>query len=264
MNRQDIIHQIRQKQTCLCVGLDSDIQKIPAHLKSGKDALLTFNRHIIDATKELCVAYKINTAFYECLGPAGWEIMQETLQYIPDEHFVIADAKRGDIGNTSAMYARAFFETMDFDAVTVSPYMGSDSIQPFLEFKNKFTIILALTSNAGSADFEQLRTDDGFVYERVLKTTSGWGSTDSIMYVAGATKASALADIRRIVPEHFFLIPGVGAQGGSLDEVLQYGAIKGETGLLVNSSRQVIYASQGEDFAEKAAEEARKFVGKIA
>lgn len=264
MNRQHIIEQIRKKQTCLCVGLDSDVQKLPLHLKEEKEALLTFNRAIIDATKDLCVSYKINTAFYECLGAAGWEIMQETLNYIPDEHFVIADAKRGDIGNTSTMYARAFFETMDFDAVTVSPYMGSDSIQPFLAFKNKFTIILALTSNAGSADFEQLRTDNGYVYERVLKTTSGWGSADNIMYVAGATKASALTDIRRIVPEHFLLIPGVGAQGGSMDEVLQYGAIKGDTGLLVNSSRQIIYASQGEDFALKAAEEARKFIGKIA
>ncbi len=264
MNRQHIIEQIRKKQTCLCVGLDSDVQKLPLHLKEEKEALLTFNRAIIDATKDLCVSYKINTAFYECLGAAGWEIMQETLNYIPDEHFVIADAKRGDIGNTSTMYARAFFETMDFDAVTVSPYMGSDSIQPFLAFKNKFTIILALTSNAGSADFEQLRTDNGYVYERVLKTTSGWGTADNIMYVAGATKASALTDIRRIVPEHFLLIPGVGAQGGSMDEVLQYGAIKGDTGLLVNSSRQIIYASQGEDFALKAAEEARKFIGKIA
>lgn len=264
MNRQHIIEQIRKKQTCLCVGLDSDVQKLPLHLREEKEALLTFNRAIIDATKDLCVSYKINTAFYECLGAAGWEIMQETLNNIPDEHFVIADAKRGDIGNTSTMYARAFFETMDFDAVTVSPYMGSDSIQPFLAFKNKFTIILALTSNAGSADFEQLRTDNGYVYERVLKTTSGWGTADNIMYVAGATKASALTDIRRIVPEHFLLIPGVGAQGGSMDEVLQYGAIKGDTGLLVNSSRQIIYASQGEDFALKAAEEARKFIGKIA
>jgi orotidine-5'-phosphate decarboxylase len=263
MNRKHIIDEIRRKQTCLCVGLDTDIAKLPAHLKGKSDGILSFNQQIIEATKDLCVAYKINTAFYECLGAKGWEFMQETLRMIPEEHFTIADAKRGDIGNTSSMYAKAFFEEMDFDAITVSPYMGSDSIRPFLEFKNKFTIILGLTSNEGSADFEQLPTPQGWLYEAVMKTSSSWGTPENIMYVVGATKAIMLQEIRKILPDHFLLIPGVGAQGGSLEEVLKYGAIKEETGLLINSSRQILYASQGEDFGEKAKEEALKFVGKV-
>ncbi len=263
MTRKEIADQIQQKKTCLCVGLDTDMNKLPLHLKDRKDGMVLFNKQIIDATKDLCVAYKINTAFYECLGSKGWDIMEETLNYIPENIFTIADAKRGDIGNTSAMYAKAFFEQLNFDAITVSPYMGSDSIKPFLEFKNKFTIVLALTSNAGSADFEQQSFGEEFLYEKVLRTSQNWGSTENIMYVVGATKAEALLKIREIVPNHFLLIPGVGAQGGGMEEVLKYGAIKNDIGLLVNSSRQILYASSGEDFAEKAAIETRTFLGMI-
>ena len=259
MTRTEIIHQIQKKKSCLCVGLDTDAAKIPLQFRDKPNGILEFNRQIIEATKDLCVAYKINTAFYECLGAKGWEIMEETLRLIPKEIFTIADAKRGDIGNTSSMYARAFFENLDFDAITVSPYMGSDSIKPFLEFKDKFTIILALTSNPGSADFEQQKTGDEYLYEKVLRTSSSWGSAENIMYVIGATKAEALTAIRKIVPGHFLLIPGVGAQGGKLEDVIQYGSIKDEIGLLVNSSRQIIYASNGEDFAEKARMEALKY-----
>ncbi len=263
MLRNQIIDRIQKNKTCLCVGLDTDASKLPLHLQGKPDAILEFNKQIIEATSDYCVAYKINTAFYECLGARGWEIMKETLRYIPKGIFTIADAKRGDIGNTSAMYAKAFFDQMDFDAVTVSPYMGSDSIKPFLEFKNKFTIVLALTSNAGSADFEQQKIGPDYLYERVLRTSKEWGTTENMMYVVGATKAEALLKIREIVPHHFLLIPGVGAQGGNLEEVIKYGAIKNEVGLLVNSSRQILYASDGEDFAEKAKEEAMKFQGII-
>jgi orotidine-5'-phosphate decarboxylase len=263
MTRDELKGSIKAKQSCLCVGLDTDVQKLPVHLKDKPNGILEFNKSIIQATKDHCVAYKINSAFYECLGAKGWELMEETLSFIPNKHFKIADAKRGDIGNTSTMYAKAFFERMNFDAITVSPYMGSDSIRPFLEFKNKFTIILALTSNEGSADFEQLKSGENYIYEHVLHKTQAWGSPENIMYVVGATKAKELESIRKIAPEHFLLIPGVGAQGGSLDEVIQYGGIPGETGLLVNSSRQILYASNGEDFALKAAEEAAKFKGKI-
>jgi orotidine-5'-phosphate decarboxylase len=262
MNRDELIGSIHAKTTCLCVGLDTDINKIPQHFRSRPNGLIEFNKAIIDVTKDCCIAYKINTAFYECLGAKGWEMMEETLSFIPNKHFKIADAKRGDIGNTSSMYAKAFFERMNFDAITVSPYMGSDSIKPFLEFKNKFTIVLALTSNEGSSDFEQLRSGDKFLYEHVLSKTQSWGTEDNLMYVVGATKARELENIRKIVPKHFLLIPGVGAQGGSLDEVLQYGAVPNETALLVNSSRQILYASGGEDFAVKAREEALKFKGK--
>ncbi len=263
MSRNKLIADIQEKRTCLCVGLDTDLAKIPTHLKGRPDAILEFNKAIIDATADCCVAYKINTAFYECLGAKGWDLMEATLAYIPKNIFTIADAKRGDIGNTSTMYAKAFFETLSFDAITVSPYMGSDSVKPFLEYTNKTTIVLALTSNAGSIDFEQLKTGDEFVYEKVLKTSKEWGTPDNMMYVVGATKASSLAQIRAIVPEHFLLIPGVGAQGGDIDEVLKYGGIPGQTGLLVNSSRQILYASSGEDFAEKARAEALKLLGKI-
>lgn len=263
MSRNKLIADIQEKRTCLCVGLDTDLAKIPTHLKGRPNAILEFNKAIIDATADCCVSYKINTAFYECLGAKGWDLMEATLAYIPKNIFTIADAKRGDIGNTSTMYAKAFFETLSFDAITVSPYMGSDSVKPFLEYKDKTTIILALTSNAGSIDFEQLKTGDEFVYEKVLKTSKEWGTPDNMMYVVGATKAPSLAQIRAIVPEHFLLIPGVGAQGGDIDEVLKYGGIPGQTGLLVNSSRQILYASSGEDFAEKARAEALKLLGKI-
>lgn len=263
MSRNKLIADIQEKRTCLCVGLDTDLAKIPTHLKGRPNAILEFNKAIIDATADCCVAYKINTAFYECLGAKGWDLMEATLAYIPKNIFTIADAKRGDIGNTSTMYAKAFFETLSFDAITVSPYMGSDSVKPFLEYKDKTTIILALTSNVGSIDFEQLKTGDDFVYEKVLQTSKEWGTPDNMMYVVGATKASSLSQIRAIVPEHFLLIPGVGAQGGDIDEVLKYGGIPGQTGLLVNSSRQILYASSGEDFAEKARAEALKLLGKI-
>jgi orotidine-5'-phosphate decarboxylase len=263
MTRKDIINQIQAKKTCLCVGLDTDATKLPLHLINRPNGILEFNRQIINATKDLCIAYKINTAFYESLGAKGWEIMEETLDCIPENIFTIADAKRGDIGNTSTMYARAFFEQLDFDSITVSPYMGSDSIKPFLEFKDKFTIVLALTSNPGSTDFEQQKIGSEYLYEKVLRTTQGWGSPENMMYVVGATKAEALADIRKIVPDHFLLIPGVGAQGGNMNDVLKYGAIKQDTGLLVNSSRQILYASNGEDFMEKARNEAMKFLGAI-
>lgn len=261
MKYSEIANQIAQKNTCLCVGLDTDIHKLPHHLRGRKDGMILFNKTIIDATKDLCVAYKINTAFYECLGAEGWEIMAETLSYIPANCFTIADAKRGDIGNTSTMYAKAFFDKMNFDAITVSPYMGSDSIKPFLEFPDKFTIVLALTSNAGSVDFEQQKVGKDFLFESVLKTSMQWGSHENMMYVVGATKAEALSSIREIVPNHFLLIPGVGAQGGSLEEVLKYGAIKQYHGLLVNSSRQILYASSEEDYLECAVTEAKKFAG---
>jgi orotidine-5'-phosphate decarboxylase len=263
MTAKEISEQIREKKTCLCVGLDTDLAKLPQHLKRKPNAILEFNKEIIASTRDLCVAYKINTAFYECLGARGWEIMEETLSYIPHNVFKIADAKRGDIGNTSSMYAKAFFGQMNFDAITVSPYMGSDSVKPFLEHTDKFTIILALTSNPGSADFEQQKTGDQFLYEKVLATSQQWGTPENIMYVIGATKAEALAEIRKIVPSHFLLIPGVGAQGGKIEDVLKYGAIPNDIGLLVNSSRQILYASGEENFAEAARKEAMTFQGKI-
>jgi len=261
MKYQEIASEITKKKTTLCVGLDTDVLKLPLHLQGRPEGVLEFNKKIIDATHDICVAYKINTAFYECLGAKGWEIMEETLAYIPSGIFTIADAKRGDIGNTSTMYARAFFDQLNFDAITVSPYMGSDSIKPFLEFKNKFTIVLALTSNAGSADFEQQKIGASDLYELVLNTSKTWGTHENMMYVVGATKAEALLKIREIVPKHFLLIPGVGAQGGSLYDVLKFGSVPDVTGLLVNSSRQILYASSGEDFAVQARLEASKFIG---
>jgi orotidine-5'-phosphate decarboxylase len=251
MTKQQLIQQIKQKKSYLCVGLDTDFDKIPKHLQSHTDAVFEFNKQIIDATKDLCVAYKINTAFYEVLGSKGWDIMERTANYIPKEHFTIADAKRGDIGNTSTQYAKAFFETLNFDAITVAPYMGEDSVRPFLEFDNKWAIVLGLTSNTGSKDFEQQKVGNHFLYEEVLKTVSTWGTDNNLMFVIGATKASLLADIRTIIPDHFLLVPGIGFQGGSLREVTKYGLNK-DCGLLVNASRAIIYASEKEDFAIEA------------
>lgn len=253
MNRTQLVDHILQKKTYLCVGLDTDITKIPKHLQSLPDAVFRFNKAIIDATKEYCVSYKINTAFYESQGLKGWEAMEQTVNYIPSTHFKIADAKRGDIGNTSSQYAKTFFETLHFDAVTVTPYMGEDSVRPFLEYVNKWTIVLGLTSNAGSNDFQQLQVGDTgkHVYEKVLEKTASWGTPSNLMFVVGATKASDLAHIRSIIPDHFLLVPGVGAQGGSLAEVSKYGCNK-DCGLLVNASRAIIFASDKEDFSEQA------------
>jgi orotidine-5'-phosphate decarboxylase len=251
MNREQLIQQIKEKRSYLCVGLDTDIQKIPSHLKSTSEAVFEFNKQIIDATKDLCVAYKINTAFYEAFGAKGWIAMQKTVDYIPSTHFKIADAKRGDIGNTSNQYAKAFFETIPFDAVTVAPYMGSDSVKPFLDYKDKWAIVLGLTSNDGSKDFEQLRLKGNYLFEEVIQKTSGWGTEENLMFVVGATKAADISSIRKIIPNHFLLIPGVGAQGGNLAEVSKHGLNK-DCGLLVNASRAIIYAGNKENFAEEA------------
>jgi orotidine-5'-phosphate decarboxylase len=258
MTRQYLTEQIRSKQTYLCVGLDTDPARIPPHLLSHPDPIFEFNRQIIDATREFCVSYKVNTAFYEALGARGWQSMEKTVRHIPATHFRIADAKRGDIGNTSTHYAKAFFETLPFDAITVAPYMGEDSVRPFLEYKDKWTIVLGLTSNAGAADFELQRTGDEYLYEKVLRTASAWGTPDNLMFVIGATNTDRLADIRRLTPHHFYLVPGVGAQGGSMKQVSEK-AMNAEVGLLVNVSRAIIYASGGEDFAERAALEASRY-----
>lgn len=259
MNSQQLFGQIRKKQSYLCIGLDTDLEKIPAHLRSLPDPVFEFNKQIIDATHEFCVAYKPNIAFYEALGPKGWESLQKTLEYIPDDIFTIADAKRGDIGNTSTLYAKAFFEQMDFDSVTVAPYMGEDSVKPFLKFKDKWVILLAHTSNPGASDFQLMesRVTGRKLYEEVILKSKEWGSTDQLMYVVGATQAEKVESIRALVPDHFFLVPGVGAQGGDLELVSKYGMNK-QCGLLVNSARAIIYASSGTDFARKAEEEARK------
>lgn len=261
MNRQEIIEQIRKKKSFLSIGLDTDINKIPKHLLKFEDPVLEFNKQIIDATKDFCISYKINTAFYESRGLKGWKSLIETFKYLPKDTFSIADAKRGDIGNTSAMYAQAFFDeqssAMDFDAVTVAPYMGSDSVTPFLKYKNKWVILLALTSNEGATDFQFIGDEDGYLFERVIKKSQEWASNQEMMYVVGATRGEAFIDIRRIAPDHFLLVPGVGAQGGSLADVCKYGLNK-DCGLIVNSSRAIIYASSGEDFADKAKEEAEK------
>lgn len=255
MTRQQLVEQIQKKKSYLCVGLDTDITKIPQHLLKEQDPVFAFNKAIIDATKDLCVGYKINTAFYEALGLKGWEAMEKTVRYIGDEHFKIADAKRGDIGNTSDQYAKAFFETLPFDSVTVAPYMGKDSVQPFLQHAGKWAIVLGLTSNAGAADFELQQAGEGLLYEKVLATVSQWGTPDNLMFVIGATQANEFENIRKIVPDHFFLVPGVGAQGGSLKEISEK-AMNKDCGILVNSSRAIIYASGKEDFAEKAREAA--------
>jgi len=258
MTREEIFQQIQKKKSFLCVGLDTDIKKIPSHLLKEKDPIFEFNRQIIEETHEYAVAYKPNIAFYEALGSKGWDSLEKTLEIIPSEIFTISDAKRGDIGNTSSLYARAFFDNMNFDSVTVAPYMGKDSVSPFLEFEGKWAIVLALTSNEGSSDFQQLSlANDTHLYEEVLKVSQTWGTPDNLMYVVGATKAKALADIRKIVPEHFLLVPGVGAQGGSLEEVAQYG-MNSKCGLLVNSSRGIIYADNSKDFAKVAKTQAKE------
>lgn len=261
MTKQELIDNIRRKKSFLCVGLDTDVNKISEHLfDETDDAIFEFNKRIIDATADHCVAYKPNLAFYESIGLEGWDILERTVEYIRtnySDQFIIADAKRGDIGNTSAMYARTFFGNMDFDAVTVAPYMGEDSVSPFLTYENKWAIVLALTSNKGAFDFQFMEQDGEKLFEKVLKTSKTWGSDENMMYVVGATKAEMLGDIRKIIPTHFLLVPGVGAQGGSLQEVAKYG-LTDDCGLLVNSSRQIIYASSEADFAEKAREEALK------
>ncbi|WP_029277144.1 orotidine-5'-phosphate decarboxylase [Pedobacter borealis] len=261
MTKQQLFEQIQKKRSFLCVGLDSSLDKIPKHLLRYENPILEFNKQIIDATKDLCVAYKPNTAFYECYGKKGWETLIETWKYIPQDIFSIADAKRGDIGNTSAMYAETFFNAassdMSFDSVTVAPYMGSDSVTPFLTFKDKWVILLALTSNAGHADFQLQEIGEDKLFEKVLKTSQTWATDEQMMYVVGATRGAAFGDVRKLAPNHFLLVPGVGAQGGDLNEVCKYG-LNSQCGLLINSSRGIIYASQGEDFAEKAREEALK------
>jgi orotidine-5'-phosphate decarboxylase len=251
MNKHFLVQQIQQKKSYLCVGLDTDFTKIPEHLKQHPNAIVAFNKAIIDATKDHCVSYKINTAFYEAMGLKGWQAMEETLHHIPSTHFKIADAKRGDIGNTSSQYAKAFFETLPFDAITVAPYMGEDSVKPFLEYENKFTIVLGLTSNKGAKDFELQKMGEQLLYEKVLATVASWGTPNNLMFVVGATQASELLNIRKIVPEHFLLVPGVGFQGGSLKEVSEFGLTK-EGGLLVNASRAIIYASGKENYADDA------------
>lgn len=256
MNRKELIAQIKKKKSFLCVGLDTDITKIPDHFKQLDDPIFEFNKVIIDATKDLCVAYKPNIAFYECYGTKGWEALQKTLDYIPNDIFTIADAKRGDIGNTSKMYASAFFETMNFDSITVAPYMGEDSVTPFLTFKNKWVILLALTSNKGADDF-QFFGEEKRLFEKVLEQSQQWGNEENLMYVVGATRPEMLADIRKIVPNSFLLVPGVGAQGGSLSQVCEYG-LTPDCGLLVNSSRGIIYADNTENCGEAARSAALK------
>jgi len=252
MTRDQLVALIRERRSFLCVGLDTDTNRIPAHLHKEEDPVFAFNKAIIDATRDLCVAYKPNTAFYEALGASGWRSLEKTVEYIGSEHFIIADAKRGDIGNTSKRYAKAFFEGMGVDAITVAPYMGEDSVTPFLGFPGKWVILLALTSNPGSADFQFLETGDSQkLFERVLQTSQTWSSPAELMYVVGATHPEKFREIRAIVPDHFLLVPGVGAQGGSLSEVCRYGMNK-DIGLLVNSSRGILYAGDGAGFAEQA------------
>lgn len=257
MTYQQLTEQIRKKSSMLCVGLDSDINKLPSHLKKEDDSLFTFNKAIIEATADYCVAYKPNLAFYEALGPKGWESLQKTLEYIPENIFTIADAKRGDIGNTAGLYAKAFFENMNFDSVTVAPYMGRDSVDPFLAYEDKWTILLARTSNASSKDFQELMIDDEYLFQHVIRKSKEWAGADKIMYVVGATQPESLKLIREMVPEHFLLIPGVGAQGGSISDVCEAGMNK-NGGLLINSSRQILYASGGKDFHKEAAKQAKQ------
>ncbi|MNK04674.1 orotidine 5'-phosphate decarboxylase [compost metagenome] len=259
MNKQQLFEQIQLKKSFLCIGLDPVLDKLPKHLLKYEDPILEFNKQLIDATHDLCVAYKPNTAFYETRGVKGWDTLVKTWKHFPKDVFTIADAKRGDIGNTSAMYAEAFFKEesseMSFDSVTVAPYMGKDSVSPFLAYQDKWVILLALTSNAGSQDFQAKQSENQKLYEQVISTSQQWADSKQMMYVVGATKAEEFQNIRRLAPDHFLLVPGVGAQGGSLSAVCEYGLNK-ECGLLVNSARSIIYASNGEDFAEKAREEA--------
>ena len=260
MNRKQLTEQIFAKKSFLCVGLDTDTKKMPAHLLSKEEPIFEFNKAIIDATAPYCVAYKPNLAFYEAFGIKGMIAFEKTIKYLNEnhpDHFVIADAKRGDIGNTSAMYARTFFEEYDIDALTVAPYMGEDSVTPFLTYKNKWVILLALTSNKGSHDFQLTEDKNGErLFEKVLRKSQEWGNDENMMYVVGATQGEMFKDIRKVAPNHFLLVPGVGAQGGSLQEVCKYGITK-DCGLLVNSSRGIIYASNGEDFAEATAQKAK-------
>ena len=261
MNRSELVNQIKTKRSFLCVGLDTDLKKMPEHLLKEEDPIFAFNKAIIDATADYCVAYKPNLAFYEAFGVKGLISFEKTIKYLKENypnHFIVADAKRGDIGNTSAMYARTFFEEYDVDSLTVAPYMGEDSVTPFLGYQDKWGILLALTSNKGSHDFQLTEDANGErLFEKVLRTSQKWGNADNMMYVVGATQGRMFEDIRKIVPNHFLLVPGVGAQGGSLEEVCKYGMNK-DCGLLVNSSRGIIYASKGEDFAEQAAKNAKE------
>ena len=267
MTRKELIEQIFTKKTFLCVGLDTDIKKIPEYLLKEEDPIFAFNKAIIDATAPYCVAYKPNLAFYESMGVKGWISFEKTIQYLNEnypQHFIIADAKRGDIGNTSAMYARTFFEEMNIDALTVAPYMGEDSVTPFLQYDGKWVILLALTSNKGSHDFQLTTDTEGErLFEKVLRKSQEWGTSDNMMYVVGATQGQMFEDIRKVVPNHFLLVPGIGAQGGSLEEVCKYGMTK-DCGLIVNSSRAIIYADKTEKFAEVAAQEAKKVAEQMA
>ncbi len=258
MNTEQLIQQIEQKKSFLCIGLDTDVSKIPPHLLKEEDPVFSFNKAIIDATHQVAVAYKPNTAFYEACGTKGWQSLEKTISYLNGNYpeiFTIADAKRGDIGNTSKMYAKAFFEDLGFDSVTVAPYMGKDSVEPFLEFQDKHTILLALTSNVGAFDFQTLQIEGQDLYKKVIEVSKTWRNAKNLMYVVGATKAEYLSEIRELIPDSFLLVPGVGVQGGSLSEVCKYG-MNERVGLLINSSRGIIYASQGIDFAERAASEA--------
>lgn len=267
MTRQELIAQIKEKRTFLCVGLDTDTQKLPEPLKGGEDAIFDFNKSIVDATADLCVAYKPNLAFYEAAGLAGMDALERTMDYIKENypnHFVIADAKRGDIGNTSKLYARAFFEQMAFDSVTVAPYMGADSVTPFLGYEGKFVTLLALTSNKGAFDFQYRETEGKKLFEAVIEKSKEWGGTpDNMLYVVGATKADQLAEIRKLIPDNFLLVPGIGAQGGSLEDVFKYGMTK-DCGLLVNSSRGIIYADSSANFADGARRAAKEVQKKMA
>ena len=264
MNRKELVEQIKLKKSYLCVGLDTDLVKIPAHLHNEEDPIFAFNKAIIDATLPYCVAYKINTAFYEAQGLKGWAALEKTVNYIPATHFKIADAKRGDIGNTSTQYAIAFLKQLPFDAITIAPYMGEDSVKPFLQFEGKWAIVLGLTSNSGAHDFE-LKTLEGGerLYEKVIRTVASWGTPENLMFVVGATRADEFINLRSIAPDHFFLVPGVGAQGGSLSEISQK-AMNKEVGLLVNSSRDIIFASSKEDFASAAAGKAKAYAEEMA
>jgi len=255
MDKATLINEIRQKKTYLCVGLDTDLEKIPTHLLAKEDPVFEFNKQIIDATRDYCVAYKPNVAFYEAYGAQGWTSLAKTVDYIGKTHFTIADAKRGDIGNTASRYAEAFFKNMPFDSITVAPYMGEDSVTPFLQFEGKWVILLALTSNKGSQDFQLMQENDEQLFERVIKKANTWGSSQNLMFVVGATHPDYFKRIRKIAPDNFLLVPGVGAQGGDLAAVTRNGINK-DCGLLVNSTRDIIYASKGTDFAEKAAEKA--------
>lgn len=266
MTTQELVTQIRKKKSFLCIGLDVDLTKIPSFLLEKEDPIFEFNKAIIDATHHLCVAYKPNTAFYEAYGLKGWKSLEKTINYLNERHpeiFTIADAKRGDIGNTSTMYAKAFFEDLKFDSVTVAPYMGKDSVEPFLAFESKHTIMLALTSNQGAFDFQTQVVEGKEVYKKVIETSTTWKNSENLMYVVGATKAEFLADIRAIIPNSFLLVPGVGAQGGSLQDVCKYG-MNDQIGLLINSSRGIIYASNQSDFAQAAASKAEALQAEMA